>query len=275
MRVVFFNFFHNGDLHVSRSFVKAIAEKYNCEYVHSCSSDLLSDLNVKYSSNLYNLKQNTPSYIDNNIYFINTWYSGNRELFLNFGVTFDTLYQSFSKLNILDLSNPKDFFPSIDFEKFYINKAKEWIGQQRNKKVFISNGNVLSGQSENFDFSPIINHLCSNNPNITFIISNKEQGINKYNNLFYSQDIIQKSGNDLNENAYLSTFCDVIVGRYSGAYTFAMNKDNYFDKSKKFLAFVNPSIDAVWVNMFKPDAEVIKHTRFDKDYVIGSIQEML
>jgi hypothetical protein len=48
-------------------------------------------------------------------------------------------------------------------------------------------------------------------------------------------DIIQQEGCDLNEISYLSTFCNMIIGRGSGPQTFSITKRNLNDPDKIFV----------------------------------------
>ena len=130
-------------------------------------------------------------------------------------------------------------FPKIFFDEYQICFIKEWIlTHGAFKKVLISNANVQSGQAVNFDFIPAIQELATRHPKTMFILTNKESSINlKLNNIIYSSDIIKTSNMDLNENAYLGTFCDIIVGRASGPFTFCFNQDILFNRDVKMISF--------------------------------------
>ena len=47
----------------------------------------------------------------------------------------------------------------------------------------------------------------------------------------------QKNTCDLNEISYLSTCCDVIIGKNSGPFVFCETKDNLMDERKKIVSF--------------------------------------
>ena len=51
--------------------------------------------------------------------------------------------------------------------------------------------------------------------------------------------------NDLNEISYLSTFCDVIIGKESGPFAFCTIKDNLMNENKTFINFCDRN-DWVW-----------------------------
>ena len=84
----------------------------------------------------------------------------------------------------------------------------------------------------------VINKVAFNHPTTIFILSNQEGQV-LAPNIIYSSGIICKSGSDLNENAFLSEHCDVIVGRASGAFTFALTQENMFKRRAKMLCFSN------------------------------------
>jgi hypothetical protein len=62
-------------------------------------------------------------------------------------------------------------------------------------------------------------------------------------NVVFTNDIIKSNECDLNEISYLSTFCDIIVGRNSGPFCFASTKNNLKDPNKTFYAFGNKETD--------------------------------
>lgn len=256
-KVVFFNFFHNGDLHVSRSLVKIMANEMikkgiRCEYYHRCHPLVLADVPVQHTCNRYGINSEyIRSHISGDTAFINTWYAADQGNFGRLGITFDTIYHSFVdyfKLLDLNIENYDKFslFPEIDYTKYKIENCINWLSSHTNKKVFISNGNTLSGQAENFSFAPVINNLARNNPDVSFLVSNKDESIMRNGNVFFTQDVIAKNDLDLNENSFLAKSCDLIVGRYSGTYTFSMTKTTYYDNPRKFICFMNDA-SASWI----------------------------
>ena len=263
-KVVFFNVYHNGDIHVSRNLVGAISDiceskNIPCEYFHGNNPSLLADRkNIRHINNNYGLHAHFPSSIVGDILFINTWYCADMSNYQTYGLTFDCLYMNFKKpaswLDIdLDTIPGIDLFPNIDFECFSIGKAREWLENRHRPRVFISNGNALSGQAENFSFAETIHKLAQEYDYIDFLISNTESNYNPMPNTFLTSDIIQKGGFDLNENAYLAGQCSLILGRCSGAYSFAVNRQNYWDSPKTFLAFTSlKPHEALWTSRFTP-----------------------
>jgi hypothetical protein len=285
-KVVFFNFYHNGDLHVCRNLVKEISrlcvEKgIICEYYFEAPAGLMDDIeNVSFTSEKYDLAYNKPSYVRDDILFFNTWYAGNPAVYMEYKCSFDTLFRSFSencKLLEIDLSKLDilELFPSINYNKFYICKAERWLEEHNRKRVFISNGEPISAQSVNYPMCHVINGLSGIHPNIDFLISNEENGILLRDNVFMTRDIIQKQGADLNENSYLASACPIIAGRYSGTYTFAMTKENYFDNPKTFVAIVYSHMNPIWTYQFTPapKAKIVSCNNFDDNAIFGAINK--
>lgn len=256
-RVVFFNYYHNGDIHVSRRLVYHVMNRVRqidpttqFAYGHQNSPDLLLDIDgLSFDPLALSVVRNDHAGIvvsGDTIYF-NTWYAQQHFRYMNrYGITMDSLYSAFddscqslwgfSLHQITD--DPQLFFPVIDYNKFFIQEAKNWLLTNSNKKIFVSNGATLSGQAHNFSLTNIVNSVAKNHLDKTFILSNRD-GQTDAPNIVYSSDIIKKGGNDLNENSFLASHCDVIIGKASGTFSFAVTQENLFHRNPKFLAFCN------------------------------------
>jgi hypothetical protein len=258
MNIIFYNHFHNGDIHLSRTFIEKISYYLlnnrlhsNFFYSHRNSQKLLRDLTPLVSSDniFFKIAHQYKLFEDkDNAYFINTWYASNYNKYMNnYGITFDTLYDLFDdltktlwKFSLADVdSNPVNFFPKINYDRFEINSAKQFLSNIKQKKVFIQNGLALSGQSNNFNFTNIIANLSKKFPDLYFVISDNDSNLPFLYNAEFSSKIINIKDNDLNENAYISSMCDVIIGRASGSFTFAFNQDNLFNRETQYICFSN------------------------------------
>jgi hypothetical protein len=298
MRIVFFNHFNNGDIHVSRSFIKNIIPKIksiipDAEFIYSHKNpNLLIDIDgLKYDPSIYRQVKNEHVgvfKIGESIYF-NTWYAQQHHKFMNvYGLTLDCLYAAFDSnckemfgFSLDDISiDLNTFFPTIDYSKFELSNVNRWLELTKNqKKIFISNGPVLSGQSNNFNLTKIIDDIAKNNLDKIFILSNPESIISP--NIIFSSNIINKVGCDLNENAYLSTFCDLIIGRASGAFTFAMDYKNFIERSIDILCFsdlTNLPSDSFWLSSLFKDkikysANIENYNNYDLNFVRSAIEE--
>lgn len=254
-KVVFFNHWHNGDIHVSRGIVKQIINKVNQQdptveffYTHRNAPDMLLDIpNLGYDPlSINKLNSQDSVLIHQDIVYINTWYDQQFQKFARqCGIlTIDALYAAFDaacqkiwNFSLQEISNnSEDFFPIIDYSKFKIEKALDWLEQHTEEKILIGNGNALSNQAYNFQMAPIVNRLAIENPHKTFILSQREN-CDMPANVCYTSDIIQKNGTDLNEISFLSSKCNLIIGKASGAFTFSLTQENLFRRKIKFLCF--------------------------------------
>ena len=253
MKIVFFNHYHNGDIHVSRGFVRKLMEYFpdnSFFYSHKNSQNLLSDIpNLILDPNAINKVKDFNNLIRvNDTVYVNTWYGQlNRKYLNSYGITFDSLYVAFDNscrslfnksLNNIS-QNPIDFFPIIDYNKFQIESARKWLEGHPEPKILVETGYSQSGQSHNFGMIPIIEKIASLNKDKLFILSNKEYNTSA-SNIFYTSDIIcKKYQSDLNEISFLSEHCDTIIGRASGVFSYCMTYNNLFKKHTKYICFCN------------------------------------
>jgi len=250
--VFFYNNWHKGDLHVSRGFVKSIIEeikpgnpKMDFYYGHYNEPNILSDLPAKYDNRYLEFlkgEMHTPYFERDGGVFINTWYGVEHYKHYNlFGISFDCLYEVLktpAKAVQVDLDkiDVKRLFPDIRFNAYGVQAIN--VSFMRDKiNVLISNGPVHSGQTHNYSMNPLIKRLAESFAGVNFLVTNVEVAKVQLSNVFYTGDIIGKKGCDLNENAYLSTLCQIIVGRCSGVYTFALNRTNLFDRDCNIMCF--------------------------------------
>lgn len=267
-KIIFYNHYHNGDIHVSRSFVNNISKKIklisniDIFYSHKNSDYLLKDLDIKYLPNyIQNFKSINRDMLLDKTLSINTWYGSFNKMYLKeHFITFDCLYFLFDDIckdrfgfSLSDLGHPKIFLPQIDYSYFDTKNIDKFFNNFKNtKKILIANCKCMSAQCKYFDMIPIVKKLSKIYPDYIFLVTNPEENRNIGNckNVFMTPNIIQKSnGCDLNENSYISTFCDVIIGRASGPYTFSIVSDNLY-RDAIFLCFYNKNINLVKKNWF-------------------------
>jgi len=255
-KLIFFNNLHNGDIHYTRSFIIDIMKKTNFdEYVfnHMNSINLLKDIkNLSYMpyvvNNRYNDNTQVIESVNNTI--INTWVGQQNAKYIKMTQKSCSLYTNYEiykdifKYLDVDIEDIGYYIPKIIWDNININKIIEFDNKNNNKKVLISNGMVLSGQSPQFPFDSIINDLSNHFTNVDFILTHK---INiKKSNIFFTSDIINQSDCDLNEIAYLSTKCNIVVGRASGPFAFCHNYDNFNDANKTLISFTHNKHDSNW-----------------------------
>lgn len=286
-KITFFNHFHNGDLHICREFVRKIMQKVSTinpaitfSFAHVNDPCLLSDIpNLGYE-NLHTLGLNQFENLNNRngtVYF-NTWYAQQQFRYMNiYGMTLDCLYAAFNDscknlfgFTLDQLGEPSSFIPTIDYSKFPIQSAQEWIHQNPHKKIFISNGHAQSGQAANFLMAPLIADLALAHPEKIFILSNQEGNVLLPRNVIYSKDIIRKpSGSDLNENSFITTYCDVIVGRASGVFSYAWTQQNMLQRKMKFVTFCNPGVVCKAPYQYWTDALLSDKIHYSAEYIVS------
>jgi hypothetical protein len=247
--IIFFTEGHNGDIIHNKAFIKDISENITvkCFYHYKGSSSLIEDLSVNYTQICH--YNNYELFFElNSILYINIWlwpYICENKEYKKSGVTLKTNYKIFEtiyqKINLhfntnLKLKPIEQYLPYIDFSKVNCSTVENYVQKDKSKKVLISNGPCLSGQSiHNDDMSEFIIELANQYKNITFIATQKFNS--NVNNIKFTDDIIQIKGCDLNQIGYLSTFCNLIIGKNSGPFCFSTIKQNLNDPNKTFYAF--------------------------------------
>ena len=252
-KVLFYNHWHNGDVHMSRSYVRDLMSLLgDCDYYYHHKNDkkLLADIDHL---------QTVSEMIDADI-VIDTWigqyhYKGmdakervkNRSSFLgcNFPHYYAVMSQAYDDLGLRRAIKSIDYYiPDIAYEKFYIDNIKEFFCVHAGLSVLISNNPAMSFQAPDVDFDSIVSSLAGEFPSVCFIMTNPGTVKIEKNNVFYGSDIVNSPVqiNDLNEISYISTHCKVIVGRSSGPYSFSITRKNVQDK--KFVCICNVQKDA-------------------------------
>jgi hypothetical protein len=247
-KICFFNHKHNGDIFHSKSFVNEIVNSIDAEfsYAHSNHPNLLKDLKIEYEI-IPDISNSVRFLEDEDTLYVNTWigsyfvegekYYGECTLRFSYEM-FSKIYDELNKRfnTNLKLSSIENYIPTIDYSKFDILNIENYIKTDTNKKILFCNGPCLSGQCRYYgDMNPIINSLAKKYQDITFIVTHKIDTDLK--NIKFTNDIIKVSECDLNEIGYLSTFCDIIIGRNSGPFCFSTNTQNINNSNTIFYAF--------------------------------------
>jgi hypothetical protein len=252
-KVLFYNNWHNGDIHMSRPYVIDLMNLLgDCDYYYYHKNDkkLLADI-----ENLETVTEMTKADLS-----IDTWigqyhYRGmdipemaaNKSVFLgcNFPHYYAVMSLVYESLGLgRAIKSMEHYIPSIDYEKFYIKNIDTFFSGQTNPSVLISNNSIMSGQAPAVDFDAITLSLADTFPQITFLLTNPGTIKIQKNNVFYCEEIINSpiKINDLNEISYISTRCKLIVGRSSGPYSFSITEKNV--PGKKFVCICNFQKDA-------------------------------
>ena len=247
-KLIFYCEYGNGDIFESREFVKEFYEFYQpeeCYYAHGKHPDIIKDMTFLESIAFdpTEMKSMRPYAFYGDVLYVNTWIGRDSKFVLpGIGCVVEQLYLMYNELMVMMQTgyklqkNPLDYIPKIDFSYYPNDGVTEFLkGKKRSKNVLLLNGPVHSGQAENFNFDPVMDKICTDNPKVNFIASQRSSVYK--DNLTYTDDITHNSSVDLNEIAYLSTFCKLIVGRNSGPHVFTQHYDNWMDSKKVNLSF--------------------------------------
>ena len=137
-------------------------------------------------------------------------------------------------LNLTLSDNPLDYVPEINWEYYQIDLADKFVEKVKTPINLFCNGNVKSRQSGLDNMRTIVEYLCKKFPDEAFVCTQKFDSAVK--NLYFTDDIFPYE-NDINEIAYLSTKCKMIVGKNSGPFMFTHVKENINNPNKAFVAF--------------------------------------
>ena len=229
-------------------------DKFNIVYYHNLNFPLLDDIDglieIKGIPENYDMHSS-----DFNNKKINTWIGQkNMEYFKKYeiGCTLKN-YLSFiyEVQDFFDVprQNFEFYLPEVNFNKIKLYEELKVKTSELSKKykllILICNGDVNSGQSLNFDFSPIVDNLSELHKDVLFLLTEKKDLVK--DNIIFTSDMTSLSP-DLLQISYISTKCNIIIGRASGPYSYSLVKENILDINKKFISFNNSPIEANYYN---------------------------
>jgi hypothetical protein len=257
----FINKGHNGDLHYSKGFMRDlynILSPEECFLFHSCKRGVVKDLEfldnnkplyIGSDFDRYDVRAKTESFGKN--IFINTWvFERFFNQYFDYGcssysnhLAFKEIYKQFGLVDKFN-EDVEHYIPYVNFDLVEKENVNKFVQSNKNKKILICNGPVLSNQSTSFDFLPVVEKLSGEYKDMQFILT--QDSDLRRDNIFYTSEITKTEGCDLNEISYLSEFCDVIVGRASGPACFTHTKNNFFNKEKVMVAFTSWIYEGFW-----------------------------
>lgn len=249
--VVFHNNFGNGDLHYSREYVKYISRILNIPSIlsHRKCPLLLNDTGIGYRHINTQALNDVSLLEDNGTLFLNTWIA--TEKFKWFGPDEGCTLQNNHRMyaNICErLQIPIrfewEYIPSIDYSTCDLSL----VNIRQNQNILVCNGPVYSSQANNFNMDPMILRLAEKHKSCDFYSTQKIQ--TSLPNVFDVNEIIGvHNKSNLNEISYLSTKCNIIIGRASGPYCFASVKENLYDADKSIICICGRAREGFWATM--------------------------
>lgn len=277
-KILLYNEFHNGDLFYSRIFLKMLPPDFKIKYFHNCKNGLFCDLPNVEEFNLNFLNEYKQK---ENLQPINTWIGQDNYKFLtsvNHGCSFENhLFLAkylAQKINIFTNDDCNEYLPSINYTCIpnynEISNIIKTLKRDFSHIILISNGDVQSGQSQNFDFSNIIQKLSLQHPKKLFLITNNIDKKNK--NVIYTSDITNTTP-DLLQIGYISSYCDNIIGRASGPFCFSHTKENLLDSKKIFISFCNNKNEGIFYQ--KQKSKFAWHNNYSSENIIEIVNKCI
>ena len=136
-----------------------------------------------------------------------------------------------------DVDIPADLGINYNFllESQSIISIGEYAVKEK-KKVLIFNQKARSGQADNQDYKSYLVRIANIFDECDFLYTNEEDIDSKLildNNLIHTPTIFGNHDCDIIHNAYLSLYCDIIVGRANGPFMYsAMHNNNTLNNDK-------------------------------------------
>jgi hypothetical protein len=285
MVINMFNHFHKGDLFFSRMQILPLLEmNYKVNFYHNYNKYFFYDFEKEFE----NFTEITPipphiseySYDDFNNNLINAWIGKGHgyKFILSDCASYETHKNMSTHIlkNYSIDSNKKDFeflpkvFTNHLIFKSHIDEFILQIKKNFKKIILICNGNVESGQSNNFSFDDIIKKISLEHPEFLFLLTQRTDSI-FLENVKFVDDIINIYPNIL-EISYLSIFCDVIVGRASGPYVFSSIYENISNKNKTFISFTHKKCEGSWFEGYEGNqAKWIWSNDYNQENILKTI----
>jgi hypothetical protein len=265
-KLIFFNHFHRGDLFTHKEFaryVKSNLPDVKFEYWHFNHPKVNLDIDIPPTNAPMNLDKTKRFYKSTEgALMVNTWIGVYDEIFTKHGgvnllslkdswdIIVSTINDTFKTNLTLNVKPLEQYLPTIDYARFDLTSIESFLERTPGKKVLLCNGEPMSNQSFKGNLKDDLELFSESYPDVTFICTSKFE--TSKSNIVFTDDIIKdtqvywldtpwndrKINNcDLNEISYLSTNCDLIIGKNSGPFVFCETYANLMDTKKHIISF--------------------------------------
>jgi hypothetical protein len=264
MKICFYTEGHLGDFIQTVPFVKLLSEKYPeheyYQFVYGSHGTRYPDIFLKTVPGLIPTEElcgdiNIPTWFCNPIY---------DELTRTGPIPYDLFsiqkyfWKNVYKKYNFDVEIPENTGLDFEFENILENQSTNLIRSVFNnsrKKILFINPKGRSGQTDNENWLDKIINLSNLYSEYDFYYTNKEEIEIDSDNIFYTPDVFGTYPSDILHNGYLSTFCDIIVGRNCGALiAISMQNKNILCESKILITQTQD-------NIHKPDLECFYNSK--------------
>jgi len=243
MKICFYNEGHIGDLLLNLPFIKLLIDKYpENEYLQYRygSGTIFHDSLIRGVGGLSFTDEvggdiNIPTWMCNKEYA--EWEAPADYIFVDHFSVQEYYWKRIYEKHGFDIDIPSDLGVNYNFLLDTSSKKLiESFASKKGKKVLIFNQKTRSGQADNQDYKSYLVRVANIFSECHFFYTNEEDIDDKLildNNLIHTPSIFGEHESDIIHNAYLSLYCDVIVGRANGPYMYAaMHNDNVLRDDK-------------------------------------------
>jgi len=262
--ICFFNHWHNGDVFAGKGWMQAIQQQCpDVKFAHAQVNKLktMQDLDMEHipCSDLPDEIVDKLKFAesDNEVY-LNTWigswgWDGGVMPQGEEHANWPSLHRMFDYIGghlnyyygqkIEFTNNPLDYVPTTDWSKYDIAQVDAFVAAHPGKRLHLfCNGVVRSTQTNLDDLKGLIEEFAEKHPDDMWICTASFE--TELPNIVFTDDILSGvQGGDINEIAYLSTKCNLIVGKNSGPFMFTHVRDNMWDDKKVFVALSHRASD--------------------------------
>ena len=189
--IVFYSYYHNGDLYVSKQFLRAVADQLtnvNLSYYHFNHPGALHDIGIRYGGTPVQFPEKAAWVVTGDLLAVNTWVGAYQPPcdpppFYQGGINLHMLYDIWSFL--CDQLSPiigqslqlrgtaADYAPRIDYSQFDVSNVDQFISARSRKTILICNGAAMSGQSFAHNMQDIVQWLADRHPLLDFVCTSK------------------------------------------------------------------------------------------------------
>lgn len=282
--VVFYNHWHNGDLFLPKAYIVRLIDIFrnhgisNFSYAHKNSHRLFLDLEIEH---IPLLQKDIPVTEGNTIFifektlYINTWVGVYRAFFRStqehstletITTIWSSIYYTLQMLLEIPIFTsfhekfiPINGIPTTNWDKYEKELVEDFTLDKENMILFCNgpNKSLQTYYSGINLMKDTIQSLAEKHKNYNFICTHKFELEKSLSNIFFTDDILKPiKGGDINEIAYISTFCEIIIGKNSGPYMYCHVKDNILRKCL-FLSISDRQSDDYLYNLFDVECDHI------------------
>jgi hypothetical protein len=218
-------------------------------------------------------------FIKNKTLYYNTWYCADFKKYHNiYGCSLKTIscvFSDFYKIFEVQMDeNLLNFLPKINYDVYDTKNIKNHFKNNQKKNIFISTSYPRSDQATTESLVPLIRILSEKYKHINFYITDP---VFSSHNVFYTGDIIHNTISqiithdelfnrhppgtntnyskppDLIESSYFSTFCDIIIGKSTGTYSYSLVEENIKNSKTKFVGICDSSLTSAGLHKVIPN----------------------